>query len=244
MEPIENRQQQDLKFHASEFKLNPFSWLLTFFLCIIWPVGIILKFTLGDNSEGLHTTGSILNFYITTIGTQLVILGAIILVVRKEKSDMKSVGLGKFKLVYVLDAVLFQLLAWFVLNLASSVLIRFRFIEFYDTTPLLPSGTTDFVIFLILCIVAGVVEEIAFRGYLISRLTRITGLKFLAVFLATLAFSAGHIYQGTGGFILIFLYGLMFAVLYFITRSIWPCMIAHFIHNSIAPVMMRFLHSQ
>ena len=240
MEPIADHKQVLKRFPDSEFEMNLYSWLMTFFLCVVWPLGIILKFTLSDRTDNIEDFSPLISFYLPTIITQLIILFLIYLVIKKEEVGFKSVGLGKFKLVYIADAILFQVTAWYILGLVSSFLVKLEFIEFYDTAPLLPQSAFEFGIFLVLCVVAAVAEETAFRGYLISRLTRISRSRVLAVFLATLAFSAGHIYQGTGGFILVFLYGLMCAVLYFITRSLWPCVIAHFIHNAAKPVLSHF----
>ena len=44
---------------------------------------------------------------------------------------------------------------------------------------------------------------------------------------SSLLFGACHSYQGWPGFIAISIYGLLFALLYIRTASIWPCVIAH-----------------
>ena len=49
--------------------------------------------------------------------------------------------------------------------------------------------------------------------------------------LSSVVFGACHAYQGLPGFILISVYGLLFALLYIRTGSLWPCVIAHFFQD-------------
>jgi membrane protease YdiL (CAAX protease family) len=239
-EDIEEKERPHLP--DNDYKLTGMSWVLTFFLCIVWPVGVILMFNLSDRSGDIEQFDRMTRFYLPTIATQLLILVGIYMTIRHENTNLKSVGFGRFKLVYIIDAILFQLLAWYILRVCAYLLSKLKFVEFYDTAPLFPASQIDLGMWLIMSAVAAVTEETAFRGYLLTRLKRITGLRAAAVLIATAAFSAGHLYQGSGGFILIFIYGLMFAALFFITRSIWPCVIAHFIHNAAAPVLQRFMN--
>lgn len=77
-----------------------------------------------------------------------------------------------------------------------------------------------------------VTEEITFRGYLLSRITRLAGGRvWIAVFVSSAAFASGHLYQGLGGFALIFVYGLLFAGLVLYSRSLYPAIIAHFLQD-------------
>jgi membrane protease YdiL (CAAX protease family) len=80
---------------------------------------------------------------------------------------------------------------------------------------------------------AGICEETAFRGYLMSRIRFVGELKswVLPVVLSSLAFGACHAYQGIPGLIVITVYGSMFAWLYLRTGSLWPCIIAHFFQD-------------
>ena len=53
----------------------------------------------------------------------------------------------------------------------------------------------------------------------------------IPVILSAVVFGACHAYQGLPGFILLSIYGAMFSILYIRTKSIWPCIIAHFFQD-------------
>ena len=73
-----------------------------------------------------------------------------------------------------------------------------------------------------------------FRGYLMTRL-RLLG-KFggwtIPTIVSAVAFGACHAYQGIPGFIVITCYGVLFALLYIRTGSIWPGILAHFLQDT------------
>ena len=102
---------------------------------------------------------------------------------------------------------------------------------------LIPQDTIGRLVWVAVSITAGICEETAFRGYLMTRL-RILG-KFktwvIPTIISAVAFGACHAYQGWPGFIIISIYGAMFSLLYIRTRSIWPCIIAHFFQHLRVP---------
>jgi hypothetical protein len=53
----------------------------------------------------------------------------------------------------------------------------------------------------------------------------------MPVVVSSLTFGILHAYQSLPGAIILSVYGLMFALLYIRTRSLWPCIIAHFFHD-------------
>lgn len=84
---------------------------------------------------------------------------------------------------------------------------------------------------LIIVLVAPVLEEILFRGFLLATLTNKIGV-FLGSIISALIFSFLHFpWQSI---IPIFILGLITNSLYLRTRSIWPTIIFHIINNAIA----------
>ena len=102
-----------------------------------------------------------------------------------------------------------------------------------DVAALARKGRESAGWWLALSVTAAVCEEVAFRGYIITRIRGLfpKGGWIPAVLLSTAAFAAGHGYQGAAGLILLFVYGLMFCGLYLYTGSLWPAIIAHFIQD-------------
>ncbi len=81
------------------------------------------------------------------------------------------------------------------------------------------------------CLVTGYREELFFRSYIIKR-GIMAGLSIpVSIFLSSLFFSIGHLYQGVLGFIGTFLIGLYFAVIFIKTKNLHIIAIAHGIFN-------------
>lgn len=203
------------------------------FLCVIWPLAIALFFKAPSELAPGEMRNPVTAFYLPTMALQLFIFCLIILVCRDEKSSLIKLGFRNFSFLHILYAIIFLFASRIVLRAIRDILGGFSFFKFPATTDLLPHSAIEKIIWALLCIVVAFNEESAFRGYLITRLTKITKSSVLAVFIACAGFAAGHLYQGSGRVVMIFVYGLMFAVLYLSTRSLWPCVIAHFINNAI-----------
>ncbi|MFN0046708.1 MAG: lysostaphin resistance A-like protein [Sphingorhabdus sp.] len=82
---------------------------------------------------------------------------------------------------------------------------------------------------------AGFVEEILFRGYLLDRLTRLSGRRWIGIVGSIALFTAMH-FGGwqAGQLILVALAGTLFTALYLWKRNIMICVIAHFTVDLIA----------
>jgi membrane protease YdiL (CAAX protease family) len=70
-------------------------------------------------------------------------------------------------------------------------------------------------------------EELSMRAYLVPRLEDLLRSKVGSVVLSSLLFSAYHIYKGTHGLTVAFLFGLVFASYFSLSRRLWPVMVAH-----------------
>jgi membrane protease YdiL (CAAX protease family) len=94
--------------------------------------------------------------------------------------------------------------------------------------------------FLLTLLGAGVIapfaEEFFFRGFLYTALRRRTGL-WGAALLSSLAFAIGHI-DALGVVAASFVMGIVLALVYEYTRSLWVSIAAHAINNSIAVLIL------
>lgn len=84
-------------------------------------------------------------------------------------------------------------------------------------------------------VVAPVAEEIFFRGFMLPGISKRFG-KGWGIVVSAFIFSLAHLQPGA--LVPIFLLGLLLAWLYIKTKSIWPCIFAHFTYNSIAFIFM------
>jgi len=88
------------------------------------------------------------------------------------------------------------------------------------------------LVFVLLSMIAGFVEEIIFRGYLQRQLTILSGKTYVGLVLSALVFGGGHGYEGTRRMLLIFILGLLFGCLALWRKSLRPGMIGHAMFDS------------
>jgi membrane protease YdiL (CAAX protease family) len=88
-------------------------------------------------------------------------------------------------------------------------------------------------------------EELAFRGYLLTRLTDVMGTSrgavVVAVLTSSLLFGLLHTQQGVVGVLLTTLDGVVFATLRFRLGTVWAPVLAHGFNNTIGFVAFFFL---
>jgi membrane protease YdiL (CAAX protease family) len=92
---------------------------------------------------------------------------------------------------------------------------------------LLPHAPLEIAIWVVLSIVAGIAEEIVFRGYLQRQFGAWTGSRWLALALQAVVFGASHGYQGVDACLRITAYGALFGAMALWRKSLRPGMIAH-----------------
>lgn len=120
-------------------------------------------------------------------------------------------------------------LAWFLAQVGLPMDGDLKFV--------LPRNLEQFIVWVPLSFTAGFCEEVMFRGYLMTRLRLLFKTKswIPSIVISSVAFGLCHTYQGLSGFIVITVYGAMFALLYIRTGSIWPGIIAHALQDVSAP---------
>ncbi len=94
---------------------------------------------------------------------------------------------------------------------------------------------------LALVLVVAVTEETIFRGYLMNRLTAVTGSSFWSLFLAAFIFSLGHGYEGTAGVVTVGVMGLTFGIVYLWRKSLVAPITMHFLQDFVAIVLVPLL---
>jgi len=91
---------------------------------------------------------------------------------------------------------------------------------------------------LVIAVLPAVCEELAFRGFILSGL-RHMGHKWVAIVVASVFFGATHaLFQQS---IVASLVGIILGFIAVQTGSIWPCMLFHAVHNSMAVLVQRLL---
>jgi len=151
--------------------------------------------------------------------------------VRKYHASPKTLGFVNFKFS-VLAVGLGLLLAFYIFNgLYASALHEFGLRVQTDLTPVLRRLSTPWPLFATTVIIAPLVEETFFRGFVFGGLRPRYDWRWAAAISAVL-FAAAHL--SITFFIPAFILGYLFAYLYQRSNSIWPGIILHVIVNAFA----------
>lgn len=96
-----------------------------------------------------------------------------------------------------------------------------------DTAALLPSGVAEVAAWIVVSVVAGVCEEMVFRGYLQRQFSAATRSVALGVAAQGVLFGVGHVYKGWRQAVLIAGLGVLYGALAAWRRNLGPNMAAH-----------------
>lgn len=216
-----------------EFQKSLLSYLTLFFLLVLMPASSLLF--VGDPTETLSLLAQspILFIYLPTMLTWWGAFLLIYLTVYREKTGLAGIGFRRLRLLDFFWALAFLLASNLLLSLLALLLAQFGLEIPGELELILPKDNTERIFWVLLSFTAGFCEEAAFRGYLLTRIKLFGKTKgwLLPVIISSLAFGSGHAYQGLGGFILLSVYGAMFAILFLRTGSLWPPIIAHFFQD-------------
>jgi len=216
------------------------TWLVIIFLLVIWPAFSVLVSSTGELPAEISNLT--LEVYLPTLLVELLLILTVGWALLRSKESLATVGLIDFGFRNFAWGVLFLGLAFFFFSVLSQVfhgLDQPKQIEQY-----LPRTKLDYFFWIVLSLFAAIAEELSFRGFLITRLTPVLGNYGAAALLSSLAFGLGHVYQGIVGVIFTGIYGLLFALLFYWRRSIFPCLVAHFLQDALAPWLFHFAQSQ
>ena len=218
-----------------EFRVSKLTWITLGFLTLFLPA---LNF-IGAEDAGpllkLLAEHPISLFYVPTIGFLWIIFAMVYATLWRENQSLASIGFTRFRPLFAIQAIAFYMVSILTLKSLELVLANFGYEVTGELGLILPRTTSERIWWVALSFSAGFCEEVAFRGYVMTRLRRFTPERWgavarwiPAVVISSLAFGIGHNYQGLAGVIIITVYGALFALLFILTRSIWPGVIAHF----------------
>jgi membrane protease YdiL (CAAX protease family) len=109
---------------------------------------------------------------------------------------------------------------------------------------LVPSGSGQTALAVVLVSVVAVCEETIFRGYLILRLRQATRSAGAAVLISSVVFSIGHGYEGTAGVAVVGLMGVALALVYLWRGSLVAPMTMHFLQDLIGVVLAPLMFAR
>lgn len=219
-----------------KFRFTPFTFLLLILFCLVWPLLSVL--TMAMQLElAIAVDDPLTEIYYPTIILQAVFLLLILVGVWTERTRLRDIGFENFDRWTLPVALVFFLAANGILMVLQLLIAGSAPASFAQIEELLPQTSSERIVWVVLSLLVAISEEAVFRGYIITRLGRLLrGHVWIAAVISSLAFASGHLYQGWGGFAVIFVYGMMFAALYIKSGSLYPCIIAHLIQDAIVAI--------
>ncbi|MCG7565398.1 CPBP family intramembrane metalloprotease [Pseudoalteromonas sp. CnMc7-15] len=113
-----------------------------------------------------------------------------------------------------------------------------------DMAWILPNSSNERYWFIFgVSVAAGICEELLFRGFLLSFLQPMVGTT-LAVIVSSVTFGLFHLYQGWSNVLRTGLVGLVLAIIYLLTGSIWIVIVLHFLLDAYAGQLSYLVNNQ
>jgi membrane protease YdiL (CAAX protease family) len=103
---------------------------------------------------------------------------------------------------------------------------------------ILPHNAAELPPYVLLCIVAGTVEEFVYRGVMTELAQRLIGIAAVTIIAISISFAAAHAMQGLRSMAAIFLIALACHALVWLAQSLIPVMVVHFAYDVTAGMLI------
>ena len=174
------------------------------------------------------------------VGMWLLLLISIILwIYFVEKRTLASIGWKKVTTKMIFGGIGIGLVA-FILFGISNVIIQALGLELNQALGELFASQPFFVLMLI-SLRAAVVEEVLYRGYAFERINELTNSKWIAALVPVIIFMLAHLSWGVGHLVFVFFAGGLFMLIYVLKRNLGLVMIAHFVTDVIAMLVLPMM---
>ncbi len=195
---------------------------------LVWPLYLkdLYLISLGNDRLGILWSLDVVFFLLIPSAT-------LFLLTKSGRLEASVIGLNVFpKLIDFLVgvglcAILLPIFSFFLIPTLESVFRGRLFVgyDFPDRQPL------RFILIIYAALSAGILEEIVYRGVVISELQRASLPPALAVAISCLIFGGIHWGEGLGKVVAMALFGMPFAIWYVRRRSLWAPIISHTLYN-------------
>jgi membrane protease YdiL (CAAX protease family) len=209
------------------------AWVLTFALAVIVPILGYRRFrqflACGDQVVPLRRK---LTPYGRVVCLQWFLVAVMLLILRRHGLSAGDVGerLGNVPRTFIVTSTLLLILAvvsgiilWRLRRAQPAALLaavgRLRSV--------MPTSGVEMAAFAVVCLTAGVCEELLYRGWLVNILRAATGSTWVAVVVGAIVFGIGHAYQGVQGILRTAFVGLQLAILFVALGSLIPGQVLH-----------------
>ena len=213
-----------------------FTWLFA------WAILSFIFINLSEiNNNNIYFYDFSLEIICSSLLTILFLLPAINLSIIKYKKNFYSLGFQKTKIKYFSMGIYYWIACLIIVGLWGWML------EILKLDFLLPPNTAKevlnlafeniFITIILVSMIAPICEEVFFRGFLINGLERKFNLK-ISLLISSGIFSIFHIHIGS--LFPTFILGICLGLLYIKSKSIYPSIFIHSIHNFLAVIISKY----
>ena len=213
-----------------------FTWLFA------WAILSFIFINLSEkNNNNIYFYNFSLEIICSSLLTILFLLPAINLSIIKYKKNFYSLGFQKTKIKYFSMGIYYWIACLIIVGLWGWML------EILKLDFLLPPNTAKevlnlsfeniFITIILVSMIVPICEEVFFRGFLINGLERKFNLK-ISLLISSGIFSIFHIHIGS--LFPTFILGICLGLLYIKSKSIYPSIFIHSIHNFLAVIISKY----
>lgn len=213
-----------------------FTWLFA------WAILSFIFINLSEkNNNNIYFYNFSLEIICSSLLTILFLLPAINLSIIKYKKNFYSLGFQKTKIKYFSMGIYYWVACLIIVGLWGWML------EILKLDFLLPPNTAKevlnlafeniFITIILVSMIVPICEEVFFRGFLINGLERKFNLK-ISLLISSGIFSIFHIHIGS--LFPTFILGICLGLLYIKSKSIYPSIFIHSIHNFLAVIISKY----
>lgn len=204
---------------------------------------VAILFALGENLEMLQEPTITQVLMLTTLETIALTLGVYLFGMRRKHYSWSVVGIRSTTWVWIILSIGITMIMIPIVSLITLLILFLsgQSMENPQLDFLLPDGLTALnAIFMLLLVgfLAPFAEELLFRGVLYTFLRERWGI-WVGVLVSSLIFGVmhGNLAVGVTGFLL----GIVAALVFEYSKSLWPAVIVHVINNSLKVGLLYLL---
>jgi len=164
----------------------------------------------------------------------LCVIALLIVIRRGERLSLRSVGLGTTSWI---KSILWGLVIAIICAVVGGALASVTHYGHSDNADAF--GRLPVWLLSLICVRAGVAEELFFRGYAIERLEALGLNRYLAAGIPLVVFALGHWTGGWANIVIAFALGGVLAAFYLWRRDLTANIIGHFLVDFVANVVPR-----
>jgi membrane protease YdiL (CAAX protease family) len=213
------------------------------FLILGVIIFVVIAFALGEDIETLREPTITQVLMLTSLETIALVLGIYLFGIRRKRYSWGAVGIRSTSWVWIIVSISVTMIMIPIVSLITLLVLFLsgQPMENPQLDFLLPDGLSAMNALFMLILVgflAPFAEELLFRGVIYTFLRERWGI-WLGVLVSSLIFGLmhGNLAVGVTGFLL----GIVAALVFEYSKSLWPAVIVHVINNSLKVSLLYIL---